>query len=197
MCYSFLVSDATKYGADNAIILNLLRIFERELSISEIYNLFPFYGKVKIKRILEELEKHELIVGTHEIGLSRYEIMRETIPTIGGIGELAAKKSTSAQEIDEFFDYIWKLYPQERRCGKGKVSLTQKKKLMKIGKEEIERCIDRYKEDKICTDMQYLYMASTFFNSGYVDYLDENYNSIEEQAISHVIDSSSNRIIQD
>ena len=73
----------------------------------------------------------------------------------------------------DFFDQIWKLYPKKE--GKGQVSLTQKKKLYNIGLEEMTRAIERYKKAKEGTDRKYLQNGSTFFNSGYVDYLDANY----------------------
>jgi len=72
-----------------------------------------------------------------------------------------------------FFESIWKLYPKKE--GKGGVSKTQKEKLHKIGLEEMTRVVSRYIKAKEGTDKKYLQMGSTFFNSGYVDYLDENY----------------------
>jgi len=77
-------------------------------------------------------------------------------------------------ENDSVFEYLWGLYPKKR--GKGQISKTQKAKLEKIGKEQLERCIERYTSEQ--TDMQYLKNGSTFFNSGYVDYLDENYSDL-------------------
>lgn len=77
------------------------------------------------------------------------------------------------KDIDDFFNSIWTLYP--RKEGKGQVSKSQKEKLLKIGYEEIERCITRYKQAKNGTEQKFLQQGSTFFNSGYVDYLDANY----------------------
>lgn len=77
------------------------------------------------------------------------------------------------KEADELFNQIWKLYPKKR--GRGSVSQTQKRKLLKVGYDELSRCVERYIKDKQGTDMQYIKNGSTFFNSGYIDYLDENY----------------------
>ena len=81
----------------------------------------------------------------------------------------------SEESIDDFFDRIWKLYP--RKQGKGSVSKTQKKKLQRIGYDELKRCVERYcdyiSENNISP--KYIKQGSTFFNSGYVDFLDENY----------------------
>ena len=80
----------------------------------------------------------------------------------------------NTNEYNVLFEKVWKLYPNKR--GKGRVSITQKKKLHKVGYEELKRCIDRYikdlEKDKSWRNPQ---NGSTFFNSGYIDYLDENY----------------------
>jgi DNA-binding transcriptional regulator YhcF (GntR family) len=77
-------------------------------------------------------------------------------------------------DLEEFFESIWTLYPVKR--GKGSVSKTQKKKLQDIGYEQIKRCIERYvsEMESLNRDKKYWKNGSTFFNSGYVDYLDCN-----------------------
>lgn len=83
--------------------------------------------------------------------------------------------------IDDFFETIWKAYPKKK--GKGQISKAKKTKLYNIGEEQILRCIERYvkeiKEKGIAE--QYIMYGSTFFNSGYVDYLDENYMTDDEK----------------
>lgn len=79
--------------------------------------------------------------------------------------------------VDDVFEQLWKLYPKKE--GKGQISKTQKSKLCEIGLEEMTRAIERYKNDKGHLDRQYLKQGSTFFNSGYIDYLDENYSPPE------------------
>lgn len=77
-------------------------------------------------------------------------------------------------EARALFEDLWKLYPSKK--GKGQVSDTKKKELLKIGKEELERAIDRYKiELEKDSDWRKPQNGSTFFNSGYKDYLDANY----------------------
>ena len=77
-------------------------------------------------------------------------------------------------DIDAFFESIWELYPVKK--GKGQVSDTQRKKLFKIGFEQMEKAITRYldglKKDASWRKPQ---NGSTFFNSGYIDYLDANF----------------------
>lgn len=72
------------------------------------------------------------------------------------------------------FERLWKLYPSKK--GKGQVSDKAKLRLLEIGEEHIIRCIDRYKAELAKdADWRQPQNGSTFFTSGYVDYLDENY----------------------
>lgn len=83
-------------------------------------------------------------------------------------------RQPSQDEIESFFKSVWKLYPSKR--GIGKISLSKKKKLYSYGYEQIKRCVERYvKEIKEQGKEDYYQNGSTFFNSGYVDFLDENY----------------------
>lgn len=77
------------------------------------------------------------------------------------------------ESIELFFDELWKLYP--RKKGKGGVSFTKKKELYKIGIDELTRAVNRYIQSEAGTEEKFLKYGSSFFNSGYVDYLDENY----------------------
>lgn len=101
--------------------------------------------------------------------------------------EQSKVKKSKVKKIEnhlECFESIWKLYPKKE--GKGQVSETKKKELYKLGFEQIERCIERYKKAKVGTDKQFLQNGSTFFNSGYVDYLDCNYAEETSEVINNV-----------
>lgn len=80
----------------------------------------------------------------------------------------------SRAEAERIFESLWKLYPVKK--GKGQVSLAAKRRLVKVGCKEMARAIDRYilelEKDGGWRKPQ---NGSTFFNSGYVDYLDANY----------------------
>ena len=95
------------------------------------------------------------------------------------------------QSLDDFFESIWKLYPIKK--GKGQVSKTKKKVLQKIGYEQISRCVERFLKDMNDSgrDHKYWMHGSTFFNSGYVDYLDENWN--QESVEPQVVEESNDR----
>lgn len=82
---------------------------------------------------------------------------------------------TDQPEYEKIFAALWELYP--RKKGKGNVKTAQKKKIAKIGIEEMTRAIERYKEQIRThkTDIDHVQYGGTFFNSGYIDYLDANY----------------------
>jgi predicted phage replisome organizer len=88
------------------------------------------------------------------------------------------KKNSASQpskaDVDAFFESVWELYPVKK--GKAQVSDTKRKALFKIGYDRLEQAINRYltelKKDASWRKPQ---NGSTFFNSGYVDYLDENF----------------------
>lgn len=92
----------------------------------------------------------------------------------------SAEKLHDEQSLDDFFESIWKLYPIKK--GKGQVSTSRKKALHKIGYDQIGRCVDRFLKDMSDSgrDRKYWMHGSTFFNSGYVDYLDENWGQESE-----------------
>ena len=91
------------------------------------------------------------------------------------IQEIATEIATDAKDdADDFFAKCWQCYP--RKKGKGSVKPSQKKRLLNdVGLDQMLRCIERYKQYVAGKDEQYIMYGSTFFNSGYVDYLDENY----------------------
>ena len=84
------------------------------------------------------------------------------------------KKINTLADAKAMFERLWKLYPNKK--GKGQVSDTQKKRLLAIGEDRLVKAIDRYSlELQKDADWRKAQYGSTFFNSGYVDYLDENY----------------------
>lgn len=88
-------------------------------------------------------------------------------------------EKSNKKAINECFERLWKQYPNKR--GKGQVSDAKKKVLYQIGEEHIQRALKRYL-DGLEKDASWrkLQNGSTFFNSGYVDYLDENYEKPPE-----------------
>lgn len=71
------------------------------------------------------------------------------------------------------FEKLWELYPVKK--GKAQISDAKKMKLFEIGFAEMARAIERYISYVDSIDYLHYQNGSTFFNSGYVDYLDANY----------------------
>lgn len=84
------------------------------------------------------------------------------------------KNTLCIADANALFESLWKLYPLKR--GKSTVSDAKKRKLLEIGFDEMSRAIDRYKTEwEKDSDWRKPQNGSTFFNGGYVDYLDANY----------------------
>ena len=134
----------------------------------------------------ERIEKEKALIGQKSVQISdkstpEIEIEKEIdidIDTNNMQKEHTEK--VSKKEIDDFFEKVWKLYPLKR--GKGQISDTQKKKLYNIGFEQLSIAIERYKDELKKDDWRTQQNGSTFFNSGYVDYLDGNYQPSDNTA---------------
>ena len=83
-------------------------------------------------------------------------------------------------DAHDLFEELWKLYPKEGKKGKSRISDTKKKELLKVGKEEMIRAIDRYKAELEKAKWKNPQNGSTFFGNSYKDYLDSNYEGGEE-----------------
>ena len=95
--------------------------------------------------------------------------MQEHVP------EESRNRGIEKREYEHLFEHLWKLYP--RKKGKGQVTDSKKRELVEVGKEQMEKCISRFKKDMQAENrpIDKMLYGSTFFNSGYLDYLDENY----------------------
>ena len=111
------------------------------------------------------------------------DIERDSIiNTMCDSDECARRESTPTKaQINTFFESIWNLYPVKK--GKGQVSDAKRKALFTIGFDEMQRAINRYLQElKRDEEWRKPQNGSTFFNSGYVDYLDGNFVPDEKQA---------------
>ena len=77
-------------------------------------------------------------------------------------------------------DAIWRLYPKKK--GKAQAYKKIPGLISKYGFEQLERAVKRYKDEinNENTENKYIAYGSTFFNSKYMDYLDDNYENIEK-----------------
>ena len=100
------------------------------------------------------------------------------------------EKKEKENKINEFFEECWMLYPKKE--DKVSISISKKTELFKLG-EELKRAVNRYK-DKIeteKTEKKYIKQGSTFFNSGYVDYLDNNFKEQSKDYVKQQSDKES------
>ena len=90
----------------------------------------------------------------------------------------SVQKAQITKQAKTLFDHLWSLYPKKR--GKSSVSDKQKRKILEVGQENMEAAIQNYitEIEQNGTDMQYVKNGSTFFNSGYYDYLPDNFSPL-------------------
>ena len=89
------------------------------------------------------------------------------------------KKAAEKKAADAMFNRLWQQYPNKR--GAGRISDTKKLILYKIGEEHLRRALNRYMAEHEQKARQSDFVpqwqnGSTWFNTGYIDYLDENYS---------------------
>lgn len=175
---------------------------------------FPFYSERTIQRIFKNLEEKNLVlVGNYnklvmdktkwysinydeldklacplrQVGMTITTSCRDEVDKLSS--PIPETNSESNTNINEFFETLWNLYPKKK--GKGSVKDTQKKKLFKIGLDEMTRAIKRYISESKGTPDQFIQYGSSFFNSGYVDYLDVNYKKEDpgQKPVVEVVES--------
>lgn len=81
-----------------------------------------------------------------------------------------AERKAHEQAVEDNFEALWRIYP--RKKGKGQVNKKAKQIAYDIGYEKYAEMIEAYKRDLAGTEEQYMQYGSTFFNSGYLDYMD-------------------------
>lgn len=145
------------------------------------------YLKATVKREVVNLKKEYLLVS---IPKNRKNVVINPIsdgrnPISDGrnlhsrVEKSKEEKNTMCKaEACALFEKLWELYPCKK--GKGQVSDAAKLRLLKIGYEEMKRAIIRYIEYVESIDYLHYKNGSTFFNNGYIDYLDKNY--VQEKA---------------
>lgn len=180
-------------------------------SVKAFLEIFPYVSEKKIRNALKNLEnKGVLAVGNYNEDQSDRTLwytIADGVKTLEPLnllilpkGQMQLSKRANEQtshslakieqvndkkadkQAEELFEKIWKIYPNKK--GKGSVSKSKKLQLLKIGEEQLTRAIERYVKDwKKESDWRKPQNGSTFFNSGYVDYLDENYKESETDGV--------------
>ena len=103
----------------------------------------------------------------------------DNVPVPVSVNDNNKKTLCKSADADALFERLWSLYPHKR--GKAQVSKANKMHLLDIGFDEFQRAIDRYKADLDNETWRKPQNGSTFFNSGYIDYLDANYVPCEQK----------------
>lgn len=182
---NFLRHSIVKGGAPvrDCLIKELKKVKNRDL-IAFVFSHIKEYEELNetVKKIIDEYEeKNGVLSYSNEKDIDNEnendnEVSYHDSSTIRQ--RIVQKKKPSKVEIDSFFESIWKLYPEKK--GKGQVSASKRAALYEIGLDEIKRAIERYlKELEKDAAWRKPQNGSTFFNSGYVDYLDANYSPSE------------------
>jgi len=158
------VSELVKYGYVN-------RVFTYKEGTKDIDNRFLTINPIPI-----DLD----IKGGIDLNINRGNDNKINTPIdekiICPIDEKIKDNSTSSSNntsnnIEDHFKLVWKLYP--KKLGKGKISAAKKKAMIKYTIDQWKVIIKRY--DSSVLDKTFLMHGSSFFNVGYVDYIDENY----------------------
>ena len=174
---------ADENKADLELVNNVIEeaikrdIFDKDLF--DKYNILTSKGIQKrykeIVRRRKDVEvKVEYLLIDNDLGVND-----NIKPTLGihDDSKSTQSKVDKNKDIAAYFEILWSLYPN--KVGKGQIKDSKKSEVYKIG-EEFKRCISRYIEyvegqkNSSFKDLKYQ-NGSTFFNSGYVDYLDVNY----------------------
>ena len=142
------------------------------------------YLKATVKREVVNLKKEYLLISIPEnnknVVINSISSDENSI-SVGRNEQSIVEKSREENknimckaDASALFEELWKLYPVKK--GKGQISIAAKQRLLKVGHDEMIRAIDRYKSElEKDKDWRRPQNGSTFFNSGYVDYLDANY----------------------
>lgn len=88
-------------------------------------------------------------------------------------------ENNTINNYNVLFEKLWKLYPNKK--GKSKVNNSYKKILSSVGEEELIRAINRYKAELDIDSWRQAQNGYTFFTSGYLDYLDNNFMPKDNQ----------------
>lgn len=186
---NFLIHNIARGGTPvfDLLVKELTHVQSQDL-IEYIYNNLSNHDNLNdtVLDLLEYIEKERYIdIKNINTKNNNQRIVDDT---------LTNRYRISADEAEAFFEECWKAYPKKK--GKGSVKLATKRKLMKdVGKEQMLRCIERYKEYTNGWDDKYIKDGSTFFNSGYVDYLDNNVEDSGSKA--SVASEPNNRVRSD
>ena len=191
--FEFIKNESTKTGRVITVInwdlyQNKYRKLENNSALSTTSTNSTIFGNQTGK---EAINLETSITNTHK----EYENQKRQSYRQRGGKEVATNNNdnnnNNNNNYGDSFEKCWKLYP--RKKGKNNVSDKQKKELANIPEDEMIRAIERYRLEieKDGIQLQYVQYGSTFFNGGYIDYLDKNYQSeseVKKQEMYPIVD---------
>ncbi len=123
-----------------------------------------------VQKELDELVKGNILIQEISKEKERTLSFNENYTSWCSLWDYTKLDEGSREEHEELFNKVWALYPCKR--GKAQVSSKKKEVLFRVGYEKLQVAVERYLKE---TSKEYYVNGSTFFNSRYVDFLDENY----------------------
>lgn len=189
-------ADGFKLKLDNSTYLILSKItFEDKDFIKDFifkcineYDLFKeeegfFYSQSLIDRmsiIRSRSEKMKELSNRRWSKEKQKEEQKEEIKEEKKIEKKKESIKKGKNDVELIAEEIWRAYP--RKEGK-KIAVNKIQSLLKTySKEDLLLCIDRYKQYILDNgiDKKFIKHGSTFFNGSFIDFLDENYLSLNE-----------------
>ena len=147
----------------------------------------------KVKKFLDELQNDEMI--TYYSDTKKTVITIEKWETYQGYSDTKRTQKENKNKTErkqketnnnvknvkndknniyvEQVDKIWSAYPNKK--GKAIAEKKLPELIEEHGYENIMRCVQRYSSEVTGVDKKYMKHGSTFFTTGYEDYLDSNY----------------------
>lgn len=181
-----LIMDIVKRCLDNGIFNAVM--YEKYSILTSARIQTQYFDVVKRREGIP-VKKEYLLISVDKIKGIAYENINSVYRNqknvcrndISKVKESKVKDKNNMCKADALalFEKLWKLYPVKK--GKGQVSTAQKEKLSKIGFDEMSRAIERYKQYVESIDYLQYQNGSTFFNSGYIDYLDADYTHVTDK----------------
>lgn len=159
---------ADRWGWSVKKVDTFLNLLEKEEMISTVRTAKGTYITIV------NYENYQFDGATEDITQDTTKVTTEDIQNKNDKNINNENNNMCKKEAQDLFEKLWQLYPVKK--GKGQVSITAKQRLLKVGYQDMVRAIDRYKAElEKDSSWRKPKNGSTFFNSGYVDYLDANY----------------------
>ena len=107
-----------------------------------------------------------------KVSIDKDSIDKDNISTASNDAKAVVPINENQNKFNMEFEKLWEIYPNKK--GKAKAYKKMHKLLKEYSLEELTRCVDRYRKEVQGKEKQFIKQGDTFFNGGYIDYLDEN-----------------------